>query len=58
MKANGQTDTEMLILTRTAETLLAYSDQHVQTKITVGRLVEVFQSPYMLPIIFHILHRT
>lgn len=43
------------ILTGAAETLLSQANQHVQTQVTVGWLVEVLQSPHVLPVIFHIL---
>lgn len=45
------------VLTGAGEALLAHSDEHIQAEITVGRLIEVFQSPHMLPIILHILQR-
>lgn len=46
------------VLTGAAEALLPHTDQHVQAEIAVGRLVKVLESPHMLSIILHILHRT
>lgn len=45
------------VLTGAAEALLPHTDQHVQAEIAVGRLVKVLESPHMLSIILHILHR-
>ena len=43
------------LLTWAAESLLPQSDQHVETQVAVGRLVEVLQPPHVLPVIFDIL---
>lgn len=45
------------LLTGAAESLLPESNQHVETQVTVGRLVEVLQSPHMLPVVFYILQK-
>lgn len=45
-------------LTGAAEALLPHANQHVQAEIAVGRLVKVLESPHMLSVILHILHRT
>lgn len=49
---------ESRVLTGAAEALLPHADQHVQAEIAVGRLVKVLESPHMLSVILHILHRT
>lgn len=43
------------LLTWAAEALFPQSNEHIETQVTVGRLVEVLQSPHMLPVIFNIL---
>lgn len=42
-------------LTRAAQSLLPQSDQHVETQVAVGRLVEVLQPPHVLPVVLHVL---
>lgn len=44
-------------LTGAAESLFSQSDQHVQTQVAVGWFVEVLQSPHVLSVIFHVLHK-
>lgn len=44
-------------LTGAAEALLAHADEHVQTKIAIGRLVKMLESPHVLPVVLHILHK-
>lgn len=38
-------------LTDTAETLLAKSEQHIETEIAIRRLFEVFQAPHMAAVL-------
>jgi hypothetical protein len=45
-------------LTRAAESLLAQSDQHVETEVTISRLDKMLQSPAMTAVISHILAST
>lgn len=44
-------------LTWAAESLLPQSNQHVETQVTVSRLVEVLQSPHVLSVVFNILQQ-
>lgn len=52
------TSSRASVLTGAAEALLPHANQHVQAEIAVGRLVKVLESPHMLSVILHILHRT
>jgi len=43
------------IRTSAAESLFAEADEQVETEITVGAFVEVFQLPRMSPVVLHVL---
>lgn len=50
-------NTQPKILTDTRQTLLSKPHQHVETKVAVCWFVEVFEPPYMVTILFQILHK-
>lgn len=43
------------VLTHTAKPLFAEPDEHVEAEVAISRTVEVFQSPQMIAILFHVL---
>ena len=44
-----------IVRTSTTESLLAETDEQVETEITVSRFVEVFQPPRMCAVVFDVL---